>query len=64
MRVTKARLHVVASLLIVAALALLALGFARDVDALWQAGLVATGLAMGVAFATRWAQDPEPLQAS
>lgn len=54
--VTKQRLHTIASVLIVASLALIATG-ANGAAILWQIGLGALALAMALSFATHWARS-------
>lgn len=52
---SKRTLGIVASFLILAALALLVLGLANEQPFLWGPGLVVVGIAMAISFATRWA---------
>ena len=51
---TKRRLRLIASGLILLALALLVVGLQREESILWGLGLIITGLAMAMSFATRW----------
>lgn len=53
---TKQTLHIIASVLIIAGLALIVLGLQQE-NLMWQAGLGAVALAMILSFATRWAPE-------
>jgi len=52
---TKRRLQIAASALILAALALLVIGLANELPIVWGFGLIAVGTAMVMSLATRWA---------
>lgn len=51
-------LYVIASLLILAGLVLIVVGF-QGTPLLWQAGLAVVAAAMLVSLATRWAKDDD-----
>ena len=51
---TKRRLRLIASALILVALALLVVGLQLEESSVWGLGLVVTGVAMAVSLATRW----------
>jgi hypothetical protein len=52
---TKRRLQIAASALILAAVALLVIGLANELPIVWGLGLIAVGIAMIMSLATRWA---------
>jgi hypothetical protein len=51
---TKRRLRIVASILILVALALLVVGLSAEQEAVWGLGLGGVILAMAMSLATRW----------
>lgn len=55
---TKQKLYIIASVLILAGLALIVYGLPRQ-QLLWYAGLGAIALAMLLSLATHWAPDPQ-----
>jgi hypothetical protein len=54
---TKRRLRIAASALILVSLALLVLGLQADEVLMWGLGLAAMGTAMAMSFITRWVGD-------
>jgi lysylphosphatidylglycerol synthetase-like protein (DUF2156 family) len=54
---TKNKLYVVASLLIVASLFLIVFGFQTDTRSVWLIGLAAITLAMLISLLTRWIEE-------